>query len=69
MIELGPPPMINAMKGHLADLKFAAPRTVSKTEDAVRISPHLIDHHAYAFSPKPGLHLLDIGSLYSLENA
>jgi hypothetical protein len=27
--------MITAMKGHLVDLKYPAPRTVSKTEDAV----------------------------------
>ncbi|EJD04162.1 NADH-cytochrome b5 reductase [Fomitiporia mediterranea MF3/22] len=31
----GPPPMITAMKKHLDDLKYPAPRTVSKLEDQV----------------------------------
>ncbi len=29
--------MVSAMKGHLDALKYPAPRTVSKTEDAVFI--------------------------------
>ncbi|TBU48411.1 NADH-cytochrome b5 reductase 1 [Dichomitus squalens] len=31
----GPPPMITAMKKHLAELNYPAPRTVSKLEDQV----------------------------------
>jgi len=31
----GPPPMMNAMKKHLEELKFQAPRAISKLEDQV----------------------------------
>lgn len=31
----GPPPMITAMKGHLAGIGYPAPRAVSKLEDQV----------------------------------
>ncbi|KAI0824233.1 NADH-cytochrome b5 reductase [Trametes gibbosa] len=36
VLMCGPPPMITAMKKHLAELSYAAPRTVSKLEDQVR---------------------------------
>ncbi|WVO13590.1 NADH-cytochrome b5 reductase 1 [Cryptococcus depauperatus] len=35
VLMCGPPPMISAMKGHLAQLGYPAPRTVSKLEDQV----------------------------------
>lgn len=31
----GPPPMMTAMKAHLAELGYPAPRAVSKLEDQV----------------------------------
>lgn len=34
--------MVGAMKGHLAALNFAAPRTVSKVDDQVRTSPDIL---------------------------
>lgn len=37
VLMCGPPPMIEAMKGHLAALKFPEPRTVSKEHDPVFI--------------------------------
>ncbi|KAI8995562.1 NADH-cytochrome b5 reductase [Trametes punicea] len=36
ILMCGPPPMITAMKKHLAELNYPAPRTVSKLEDQVR---------------------------------
>ncbi|WVW80656.1 NADH-cytochrome b5 reductase 1 [Kwoniella bestiolae CBS 10118] len=35
VLMCGPPPMMNAMKGHLKELGYPAPRTVSKLEDQV----------------------------------
>ncbi|CDO72313.1 hypothetical protein BN946_scf184977.g10 [Trametes cinnabarina] len=35
VLMCGPPPMITAMKKHLAELNYPAPRTVSKLEDQV----------------------------------
>ncbi|EIW64736.1 NADH-cytochrome b5 reductase [Trametes versicolor FP-101664 SS1] len=35
ILMCGPPPMITAMKKHLAELNYAAPRTISKLEDQV----------------------------------
>ncbi|KGB78915.2 NADH-cytochrome b5 reductase 1 [Cryptococcus deuterogattii R265] len=35
VLMCGPPPMINAMKGHLAQIGYPAPRSVSKLEDQV----------------------------------
>ncbi|GAA5883620.1 hypothetical protein JCM16303_004918 [Sporobolomyces ruberrimus] len=35
MLMCGPPPMINAMKGHLKELGWPEPRTISKMEDKV----------------------------------
>ncbi|OBZ79904.1 NADH-cytochrome b5 reductase 1 [Grifola frondosa] len=35
ILMCGPPPMITAMKKHLADLDYPAPRTVSKLQDQV----------------------------------
>ncbi|OCF35960.1 NADH-cytochrome b5 reductase 1 [Kwoniella heveanensis CBS 569] len=35
VLMCGPPPMITAMKGHLAAIGYPAPRTVSKLEDQV----------------------------------
>ncbi|EPQ32335.1 uncharacterized protein PFL1_00531 [Pseudozyma flocculosa PF-1] len=35
ILMCGPPPMINAMKKHLSELNYQAPRTVSKMEDQV----------------------------------
>ncbi|GAA5832872.1 hypothetical protein JCM5353_003736 [Sporobolomyces roseus] len=35
MLMCGPPPMINAMKGHLKELNWPEPRTISKMEDKV----------------------------------
>ncbi|KAI0639333.1 NADH-cytochrome b5 reductase [Trametes polyzona] len=35
ILMCGPPPMITAMKKHLAELNYPAPRTVSKLEDQV----------------------------------
>lgn len=35
LLMCGPPPMMTAMKKHLAELNFPAPRTVSKLEDQV----------------------------------
>ncbi|KAI6044990.1 NADH-cytochrome b5 reductase [Pisolithus marmoratus] len=37
----GPPPMVTAMKKHLAELNYPAPRTVSKLEDQV-VAPFLL---------------------------
>ncbi|KAI6153433.1 NADH-cytochrome b5 reductase [Pisolithus tinctorius] len=35
LLMCGPPPMMTAMKKHLAELNYTAPRTVSKLEDQV----------------------------------
>lgn len=35
MLMCGPPPMINAMKGHLKEIGWPEPRTISKMEDKV----------------------------------
>ncbi|WVQ79480.1 NADH-cytochrome b5 reductase 1 [Cryptococcus sp. DSM 104549] len=35
VLMCGPPPMMTAMKGHLKDIGYPAPRTVSKLEDQV----------------------------------
>ncbi|KAG1755098.1 NADH-cytochrome b5 reductase [Suillus paluster] len=35
VLMCGPPPMITAMKKHLAELNYPAPRTISKLEDQV----------------------------------
>lgn len=37
LVMCGPPPMINAMKGHLSALQFPEPRVVSKEHDPVFI--------------------------------
>ncbi|EEB87748.1 hypothetical protein MPER_14780, partial [Moniliophthora perniciosa FA553] len=37
VLMCGPPPMITAMKKHLDELKYPAPRTVSKLADQVFI--------------------------------
>ena len=35
LLMCGPPPMINAMKGHISELKFPAPGPISKEHDPV----------------------------------
>uniref|UniRef100_D8PK57 NADH-cytochrome b5 reductase n=2 Tax=Schizophyllum commune (strain H4-8 / FGSC 9210) TaxID=578458 RepID=D8PK57_SCHCM len=35
VLMCGPPPMLTAMKGHLAELNYPAPRTISKLADQV----------------------------------
>lgn len=41
LLSQGPPPMINAMKGHLEELKYEKPRTVSKLPDVSDLSLHI----------------------------
>lgn len=55
--------MISAMKGHLANLQFAAPRTVSKVDDQVRVfrlkfPPSFSRSRSHAFHSFP--HLSDL---------
>ncbi|KDQ63812.1 hypothetical protein JAAARDRAFT_119693 [Jaapia argillacea MUCL 33604] len=40
ILMCGPPPMMNAMKKHLDELKYPAPRTVSKLVDQVSVVCH-----------------------------
>ncbi|EGO03701.1 hypothetical protein SERLA73DRAFT_45789, partial [Serpula lacrymans var. lacrymans S7.3] len=47
VLMCGPPPMMGAMKKHLAELNYTAPRTVSKLDDQVSWRESPSSHYAY----------------------
>ena len=49
LLCLGPPPMMTAMKKHLAELNYPAPRTVSKLVDQVRLFSSSLDEYNDSF--------------------